>query len=110
MMTRSRTLPAPGWSPALTDARCRIETVESMAMKKTSAAPERVVLRGGLTVPQAAVDLLLDLERRELNVQVDSQGQVVCRGGRLLTDDDKRAIAAFRDPLKALISYCEAMH
>ena len=79
-------------------------------MATTTSAPELVVLRGGLAVPRSAFDLLNDLERRGFDVRIDtSDGAVVCRPGRLLTDDDKRAIRALRDPLKALISYCEAV-
>jgi hypothetical protein len=80
-------------------------------MTMTSTASELVALRGGLSVPAAAVDLLLDLERRGFDIHIDhADGAIVCRPGRLLTDDDKRAIIALRDPLKALISYCEAVH
>jgi hypothetical protein len=79
-------------------------------MTTTSFAPELVVLRGGLSVPQAAVDLLLDLERRGLDLHLDTaDGAVICRPARLLTDDDKQAITALRDALKVLIAYCEAV-
>jgi hypothetical protein len=80
-------------------------------MTVISTASEQVVLRGGLCVPAAAVDLLLDLERRDFDVYIDTtDGAVVCRPARLLSEGDKRAITALRDPLKALISYCEAVH
>jgi hypothetical protein len=76
-------------------------------MTTMSTALEFVDLRGGLTVPQAAVDLLLDLERRGVDVHVSTGDRVVCRPARWLTDDDKRAITAHREALKALIAYCE---
>jgi hypothetical protein len=80
-------------------------------MTATPSAPELVVLRGGHAVPQAAVNLLLDLERRGFAVYVDrTDGAIVCRPGRLLTDDDKRGIVKLRDALKVLISYCEMVH
>lgn len=80
-------------------------------MMATTSALEMIVYPGGLVVPQAAVALLCDLERRGVDVHIDTtDGAVVCRPGRLLTDDDKQAITALRDPLKALISYCEAVH
>ena len=80
-------------------------------MTTMSVGSELVVLRGGLAVPQAAVDLLLDLERRGFDVYIDvTDGAVVCRPGRLLTDDDNQAIRALRDALKALIEYCGVVH
>ena len=79
-------------------------------MTTTNIAPGLVVLNGGLAVPQPALDLLLDLKRRGVDVYIDTaDGRVVCRPGRLQTDDDKRAITALRDVLKALISYCEVL-
>lgn len=76
----------------------------------TTTAAELVTLRGGLVVPVAAVTLLLDLERRGLSIRVDAaDGAIVCRPGRLLTAEDKRAIAAYRDQLRELVRYCEAI-
>lgn len=70
-----------------------------------------IVYPGGLVVPEAAVGLLLDLERRGVDVHVDAtDGAVVCRPARFLTDEDKHAITTHRDALKALIWYCEAVH
>ncbi|MDQ3349968.1 MAG: hypothetical protein M3545_18635 [Acidobacteriota bacterium] len=76
----------------------------------TTTAADLVVLKGGLVVPVVAVTLLLDLERRGLSIRVDAaDGAIVCRPGRLLTAEDKGAIAAYRDQLRGLIRYCEGL-
>ncbi len=76
----------------------------------TTIAAELVVLKAGLVIPVAAVTLLLDLERRGLNIRVDAaDGAIVCRPGRLLTPEDKHGITAYRDQLRELVRYCEGL-
>ena len=76
----------------------------------TTTASELVVLRGGVVVPVAAMVLLLDLERRGFDVRVDSCDRaVICRSGKLLTCDDKRALSGYSECLKRLIRYCEGL-
>jgi hypothetical protein len=77
----------------------------------TTSAPELLVLRGELAVHREAWGLLLDLEYRGMRLHVDPLDDKVVRGPcRLLTNDDKQAIARHRDALKALILCCEAIH
>jgi len=80
-------------------------------MTPTTSAPEMVVYPGGLAVLRSAVELLHDLERRGVDLRIDTADDaVVCRPGRLLTHDDKRAITALRASLKVLIEYCGVVH
>jgi hypothetical protein len=79
-------------------------------MATTSVPPDLITLRGGVVVPVSAITLLLDLERRGLDVRVDdTDGAVVVHPGRLLSDGDKRAITESRDHLRALVHACEAI-
>jgi hypothetical protein len=65
-----------------------------------------VVLRNGLSVPVDAVELLLALERRGLDVRFDGDGLTV--GPRtLLTDQDRDAIRAHKQSLIALTLLCD---
>ncbi len=75
----------------------------------TTSAPERVMLGGGLSVPLAALQLLWALENRGLDVQLDAGGGVIVGPLHHLTDTDKQMITDYRDPLRALIRYCEAV-
>jgi hypothetical protein len=76
----------------------------------TTTTADLVVLKGGVVVPVAAVTLLLDLERRGLSIRVDqSDGAIIYHPGRLLTDADKAAVAEYRESLRALVRYCEAI-
>jgi hypothetical protein len=74
----------------------------------TLTAPNLVVLRNGLAVPIDAVNLLLNLERRGLNIRVDPADDAVLVGPqRHLTEQDKANIRQHRDALRDLVSYCE---
>jgi hypothetical protein len=77
-------------------------------MPTTAPASRLVTLRGGVTVPVFALDLLLDLERRGFDLQVDADKVVIYPGSKL-TATDRQAIAANRDHLQVLIKYCEAV-
>ena len=68
------------------------------------SACEFVVLRGGLTLPVAAIRLALDLEARGLHLGVD--GDMLLIGPReLLSDADRVLIRQWKPHLLALISY-----
>jgi hypothetical protein len=65
-----------------------------------------VVLRGGLSIPLAAVLLALDLEARGFRVTADGDGLIVRPGSRL-TADDRARIQRHRDALIALTTHCD---
>ena len=64
-----------------------------------------VVLRGGLSVPLSALQLLLDLENRHFSVTVADDGMLEVRPGGCLTDGDRQRIQEQRDELIALVQY-----
>lgn len=64
-----------------------------------------VLLRGGVSVPCEALQLLLDLERRGLEVSTEPDGLKV-RPRERLTAEQVEAIRRHRDALIALVSYC----
>ena len=68
-----------------------------------------VVLRGGLTLPLAAVQLALDLEQRGLHLNID--GDRLTIGPRaLLTDADRALIRHWKPHLLAIVSYDADTH
>jgi len=68
---------------------------------------EFVVLKGGLTLPLAAVEFALDLERRGLQLRSED-GDVLFVGPRdRLTDDDRLGIRRWKWHLLALVAACE---
>jgi hypothetical protein len=77
-------------------------------MPTTLSATESVVLRGGLAVPLAAVQLLWGLEERGFRLAIEGEALVVAPRSQLTRDDDQ-AIRAHRDELIELIKYCEAI-
>lgn len=67
-----------------------------------------VELRGGLTVPEASLALLLDLERRDLRCRQDGDNLRIAtaEGGRPnLSEDDTAAIRKWKTHLLALMAY-----
>jgi hypothetical protein len=66
------------------------------------------VLRGGLTVPRAAIQLLWSLEDRGFTLCSEDGRLVVAPRSRLTVDDD-RAIRRHRDELLRLIAYAETI-
>jgi hypothetical protein len=74
----------------------------------TPASSDVVVLRGGLSVPLAAVELLLDLETRGFTIGAES-GRLLVRPASRLTASDERSIRRHRDALLALVRHCEAV-
>ena len=67
-----------------------------------------VTLRGGLTVPLAALQLALDLEGREIHLALDGDG--LSAGPReRLTDADRSEIRRWKLHLRAIVaSYADA--
>jgi hypothetical protein len=69
---------------------------------------ETVVIRGGLSVPLAALRVLWDLEARGFTLTAADDGLIIAPRSRLTADDD-RAIRRHRDELIALLRYCETI-
>ena len=67
-------------------------------------ASDFVTLRGGLTLPLAAVRLAFDLEERGLHLSVDGTVLNVGPGDRL-TDADRVLIRRWKSHLVAIASY-----
>lgn len=71
---------------------------------------EFVTLRGGLTLPLAAVRLAWDLETRGLHLSLD-KGDVLIVGPReRLTDEDRTLIRQWKSHLRAIVSYDADAH
>jgi hypothetical protein len=75
-------------------------------MPTTAPATDTVVLRGGLSVPLAALQLLWDLELRGFCLS-DEEGSLVVSPRSRLTAADDAAIRRRRDELLALVQYCD---
>jgi hypothetical protein len=65
-----------------------------------------VVLRSGLVLPLAAVQLALDLENRGLHLAVDGEGLAVGPRHRL-TDHDRDSIRRWKPHLISLLTEAE---
>lgn len=76
----------------------------------TTIAPssELVTLRSGLAVPTMALRLLWDLEQRQFDVSLTSEGKIRVRPASALTLADRDAITEYRAVLRLLLaSFCE---
>lgn len=67
---------------------------------------DRVLLRGGLSVPVAPYVLLIDLEARGITVRRDGTDLLVGPRDRLTADDD-RLLRAHKPDILALLAYME---
>jgi hypothetical protein len=67
--------------------------------------PGFVYLRGGLTVPKAALLLAIDLEDRGIALKTDAEHQFVVPDDPRLTSADQAAIARWRLHLAAIVDY-----
>lgn len=64
-----------------------------------------VVLRSGMTVPLAALQLAWSLERRGATFTVEGEDLIVDGPRGLLTEDDRAAIRRWRVHLKAIATH-----
>lgn len=80
-------------------------TMMTMTISQNSR-PELIPLRGGLTVPLAALLVLWDLEDRGLTIELSDHGTLLVGPGRQLTGQDREAIQRHRDELIQLVDYC----
>jgi hypothetical protein len=73
------------------------------------SASDYVVLRGGLTLPLAALRVAWNLEARGLRLGVD--GDMLTVGPRtLVTDADREALRRWKPHLLALVAYDADAH
>jgi hypothetical protein len=79
--------------------------------ERTMSDSRFVTLRGGLTLPFAAVRFAWNLEDRGVRLSFDSAADVLSVGPReLLTDDDRALIRRFKPHLIALVGYNADVH
>jgi hypothetical protein len=64
-----------------------------------------VNLRGGLTVPAAALRLLFDLQERGFELAAEGKAALIVRPASRLTDDDRCQIRRWKWHLRALLAY-----
>ena len=69
------------------------------------SASDFVTLRGGLTLPVAAIRLALDLENRGLTMTIDAGDVLVVGPRERLTDDDRALIRRWKRHLLAIVTY-----
>jgi hypothetical protein len=77
-------------------------------MPPITEAVETVVIRGGLAVPLASLQVLWDLEARGFSV-VAIDGSLRVSPRSRITPSDDIAIRRHRDELVALIAHCGAV-
>jgi hypothetical protein len=70
---------------------------------------DEVTLRGGLTVPLAALTLSLDLERRGIALSRTEDGTLRVDPADRITPADELAIARWRGALEALVAYVDTL-
>lgn len=75
-----------------------------------ATSSDTVTLRGGLVVTVAAIELLLDLERRDCVIRRTSAGGLFVGPRERVTTDDAVRIRLYRDEVLALVDYCEKEH
>lgn len=68
-----------------------------------------VALKGGLTVPEAAVRFALDLETRGITLRLDGNELVVRTNDDGISVEDEARIRAHVIDLKRLVAYCDVM-
>ena len=66
-------------------------------------------MKGGLSVPLSALDLLWRLEREGFDIRIDGDGSVLIGPRQRLSQHDREAITEYRDYLRALVRYCETV-
>lgn len=65
-----------------------------------------VTLKGGHVAPLAAIELLLDLERRAFTLEPVEDGRLRVTPHGLLTPADRAAIRLHKPELMQLMAYC----
>jgi hypothetical protein len=68
------------------------------------SASDFVMLKGGLTVPAQALDVVLDLEARGVRLEADGDF-ILVRPKDKLTDADRAAVTRWRTHILALLTY-----
>ena len=66
-----------------------------------------VTLKGGIVASLAAIELLLDLERRDFRLSPADGGRLRVQPHEQLTPEDRAAVGLHRDELLALVAYCD---
>ncbi len=113
-------LRAEGFELAAAGGRLRIRPVErvtselrrTLARHKAElltllAPPEFVTLRGGLTLPRPALQLVWDFEERGFCLGVTPDGAVEIQPTAALTTRDRAAIKKWRRHLAAVVRYVD---
>ena len=75
----------------------------------TAPELETVVLKGGLVVSLAALQLGWRLEARGLHLRLAADGGLIVGPRSRITHEEDAAIRQYRDELLALVRYCEVM-
>ncbi len=71
------------------------------------SASDYVMLRGGLTVPVAALQVLWSLEHRGVSLRLDDEDVIIANPRAKLTDEDRVAIRRWKLHVVALLQYGE---
>ena len=100
---RLRIRPVELVTPALRDTLARHKT----ELLSLLAPPEFVTLRGGLTLPRPALQLVWDLEARGFCVGVTAGGDVEIQPAAALTTRDRAAIQTWGRHLAAVVRYVD---
>ena len=69
------------------------------------SADQYVMLKGGLTVPVAALKLALALEARGIPLATDKDHQFISPSDTKLTTTDRFAMLRWRNHLSAIVEY-----
>ncbi len=94
--------PAGSITPDLRDA---LKTHKSEILLALTPPPRFVTLLGGLTVPEAAIQLALELEARGIPLRTDAEHQFLIPSDASLTERDHAAIRRWRQHLGAIVEY-----
>lgn len=100
---RLRIRPAKLVTPELRDTLVRQKT----ELLSLLAPPELVTLRGGLTLPRPALQLVWGLEERGFSLRVTAGGDVEIQPTAALTTRDRAAIQKWRRHLAAVVHYVD---
>ncbi|MDA1307325.1 MAG: hypothetical protein O2917_08700 [Acidobacteria bacterium] len=68
-----------------------------------------VTLKGGVTMPLAIIQRLIDLEDRGCTFRLEAEGRFRVTPPSALTPDDAAFLSAHRDDARRAIQYCEQM-